>query len=279
MLDVTFTSGIDLVDVALWGFMIFFFALVFVLNRESHREGFPLESEVGGGVEDKNSLRLPLPKTYRIPHGRGTVSVPNDKREQRSLALARTSNSPGSPFVPTGDPMRDGVGPASWAEREDVPDLTLEGDHRVVPYRVAKGYTVEENDVDPRGLPVIAGDGEKVGVVSDLWVDRSEAIIRYYEVTLDGAPVMDKAAELAAAAVPGAEAEQAASTKKVLVPFPFSVVRKDALRVEAIMSEHFKHVPVTKNPDSVTRLEEDKISGYFGGGKLYATADRQEPWL
>jgi len=29
----------------------------------------------------------------------------------------------------------------------------------------------------------------------------------------------------------------------------------------------------------VTLLEEDKIAGYFGGGRLYATPDRQEPLL
>ncbi|MEL6364724.1 MAG: photosynthetic reaction center subunit H [Pseudomonadota bacterium] len=255
--DLFFVSGIDLVDITLWAFTIFFFGLVFVLNRESHREGFPLETEQGGTVEDMNSLRVPLPKTYKLPHGRGEVSFPNMKRESRTLALAATSSTPGSPFVPTGDPLKDGVGPASWSERQDVPDLTLDGDHRIVPYRVASGYTVEENDIDPRGLPVIAGDGKKVGTVSDLWVDRSEAIIRYYEVTLDGGEI----------------------PKRVLVPFAFSVVKKDALRVEAIYAEHFDGVPTTKTPDSVTRLEEDKISGYFGGGKLYASKDRQEPWI
>lgn len=254
--DVLFTNGIDLVDVALWAFTIFFFGLVFVLNRESHREGFPLVSETTGEPEDANSLRLPKAKTYKLPHGRGSVSFPSAEQESRDLALAATARTPGSPFVPTGDAMKDGVGPASWAERQDVADLTLEGENRIVPYRVAKGYTVEENDVDPRGLPVLAGDGKKVGTVSDLWVDRSEAIIRYYEVALDG--------DL---------------PKRVLVPVPFSVVRKDAVRVEAIMAPHFMDVPTTKDPDSVTRLEEDKISGYYGGGKLYATPDRQEPWL
>jgi photosynthetic reaction center H subunit len=29
----------------------------------------------------------------------------------------------------------------------------------------------------------------------------------------------------------------------------------------------------------VTLLEEDKIMGYFGGGYLYATPERQEPFI
>jgi len=38
-------------------------------------------------------------------------------------------------------------------------------------------------------------------------------------------------------------------------------------------------VPVTKSPDQVTKLEEDKISGYYGAGTLYAVPSRQEPIL
>ena len=37
--------------------------------------------------------------------------------------------------------------------------------------------------------------------------------------------------------------------------------------------------PGLKNPDQVTRLEEDKITGYFAGGHLYATPNRQEPLM
>ena len=29
----------------------------------------------------------------------------------------------------------------------------------------------------------------------------------------------------------------------------------------------------------ITRLEEDKIQAYFGGGYMYATAERGEPWI
>jgi len=65
------------------------------------------------------------------------------------------------------------------------------------------------------------------------------------------------------------------------MPSCFCHVSKARRRVEvdAIKAEHFAGVPRTKSPDRVTRLEEDMISGYYGGGTLYATPKRQEPWL
>ncbi len=67
----------------------------------------------------------------------------------------------------------------------------------------------------------------------------------------------------------------------VLLPIPFCNISKSRKRVEvdAVKAEHFANVPRTKSPDQVTRLEEDMISGYYGGGTLYATPQRQEPWL
>jgi photosynthetic reaction center H subunit len=65
----------------------------------------------------------------------------------------------GSPLIPTGDPMLDGVGPAAWADRADVPDLTAHGEAKIVPMRVAPSFTIAGGDPDPRGLPVKAADG------------------------------------------------------------------------------------------------------------------------
>jgi photosynthetic reaction center H subunit len=36
-------------------------------------------------------------------------------------------------------------------------------------------------------------------------------------------------------------------------------------------------VPGLRNPDVVTRLEEDKICAFYAGGHLYATPERAEP--
>ena len=54
---------------------------------------------------------------------------------------------------------------------------------------------------------------------------------------------------------------------------------KGRVAVKSILSTQFDAVPTTKNPEQVTLLEEDKIMGYYAGGRLYATAERQEPLL
>jgi photosynthetic reaction center H subunit len=67
----------------------------------------------------------------------------------------------------------------------------------------------------------------------------------------------------------------------VLLPYGF--VKYDAanrvVNVASIRSDQFADVPAIRNPDQVTRLEEDKICAYYGGGTLYASAARSEPLL
>lgn len=250
--------GIDYADVALWAFTLFFFGLVFYLQQESRREGYPLESDETGKVEPSGILWFPTPKTFRLPHGQPDVSVPHGPRDMRKHPLARTAPWPGAPYEPTGtNPMADGVGPGSFAERFDVPDVTHAGEPRIAPYRVSPGYEVAKQDADPRGMTVVGADGVPGGIVRDLWVDRSEAIIRYLEV----------------------DTGTADEPNHVLVPMPFAVVRgkKRVVQVDAILGDQFAGVPKTKLPDQVTRLEEDQICAYYGGGKLYATPRRLKP--
>lgn len=252
-------GGIDLVDISLALFTLFFIGLVLHLQREGMREGYPTETD-SGKVDNTTPLVSPKSKTFKLPHGRGDVDPEKRPRESRPVALKQTANWSGAPYEPTGDPMKDGVGPASWAERADYPDLTMEGAPRIVPFRSHPEYFVPEGDIDPRGLPVLGADGKVGGKVVDLWVDVSEAIIRYHEV----------------------EVSSGGMTKRVLLPVPFANVHggiKPAVTVKAILAKHFADVPETKSPDSVTRLEEDKITGYYGGGTLYATRDRKGPLL
>jgi photosynthetic reaction center H subunit len=253
-----FVNGIDLVDICLWAFVLFFFGLVFYLHRESHREGYPLEKDETGEPEDAGVFWMPPKKTFLMPHGRPDIQVPPGEGDKRDLALARTAVWAGAPYVPTGDPMRDGVGPASWAERMDVPDLTDDGRIRIAPFRADHHLDVANNDADPRGMTVYGADGEPGGVVTDIWLDRSEASVRYLEVNT-GTQDAPRAA---------------------LLPITFARIRgkRGRVDVDAIHGHHFAHVPTTKNPDEVTRLEEDKITGYYGGGKLYASPSRIEPF-
>ena len=195
---------------------------------------------------------MPDPKTY-LMHGGHTSTLPSGRQDRADLAMAPTAGFAGAPFSPTGDPMGAGVGPGAWAERQDVPDLTVDGAPKIVPLRSAPTFSIAAEDPDPRGFAVIGGDKQVAGVVSDIWVDLSEYMMRYFEVELAGG-------------------------RKVLMPTTFAKVDGKRGRVvcSALYSDNFAGVPATKSDDQVTLLEEDKIVGYYGGGTLYAHPGRTE---
>lgn len=252
------TGYVDVAQLVLYAFWIFFFGLVYYLQVESKREGFPLESHLPSGdvVFTKGLIGMPSPKTF-ILHDGTTVTVPNDKVSPQVLKAAPSHNWIGAPLEPTGNPMLDGVGPGAWADRADVPDVTLHGDPKIVPLRVAGGLDVSVNDTDPRGLPVLGADGQVGGIVSDLWVDQSEMMFRYLEVTV----------------------QTGAGPRQVLLPMNFSRVSRDGVRVASILSHQFAQVPGTRSPDQITFLEEEKIMAYYGAGTLYAEPSRAEPLI
>ncbi|AQR62914.1 photosynthetic reaction center subunit H [Brevundimonas sp. LM2] len=245
----------DAAEFCLIAFFLFFAGLVFYLRREDRREGYPLEDDVTGRKEPLGGLFFTAqPKTFILPHGHGTRTLPRaDNRDTQVLAARRSAMTDGSPIEPTGNPLLDGIGPGGYAQRPNYPDLTIDGLARIVPIRVAPDFVVSHHDTEPRGLPVLGCDGLKGGVVSDLWVDRSEQLIRYIEVDV--------------------------GARKVLLPMNMAVVGARAVKVNAITAAQFAEVPGTQSADQVTLLEEERIVGYYGGGHLYATRDRQEPWL
>jgi len=262
------TGYIDVAQLVLYGFWIFFFGLIFYLRREDKREGYPLESDRSDRAPRIKVIGFPAPpdpKTFLLPHNQGTrVSPPDDEAPLGVIAGTKASAPTlGSPLEPTGDPMRDGVGPASYAPREDAPDLTVDGHPKVIPMRIAEGFSPEPSDPDPRGMDVVAADGKVAGQVKDLWVDLAEPRILYYEVQL--------------AAGNAEEGER----NNPLLPAGFSRVKfnRGQILVGSIMSDQFTHVPRTASPDQVTRLEEDRITAYYGSGHLYADSERQEPLI
>lgn len=251
------TSYFDVAQVAIWAFLLFFAGLVYWIRREDRREGYPLYSEPSNKLKSDRSLLIPPAKTFFLPHG-GTVMAPDKARiDMRDLRAAKVEPWPGAPIAPSGDPMLAAVGPGSYAERSNTVDLTHEGTPKIVPLRVATIYEIAEGDADPRGMAVIGGDGKAAGTVKDVWVDRSETILRYLEVDVAGAG------------------------KTVLLPVTFARIdgRKRRVTVNAIFARHFAQVPALANASQVTLLEEDKICAYYGAGTLYASPDRQEPLL
>jgi photosynthetic reaction center H subunit len=247
------TSYIDVAQLALYAFWIFFAGLIFYLRREDKREGYPLESERSAHILVQGFPAIPSPKTFLLRDG-STLQKPGAEAPQRAVAARPVGGWLGAPLEPTGNPMVDGVGPASYVEREDRPDTTFEGELRIVPMRVATDYSVDANDTDPRGLPVIAADGRQAGTVADLWVDRSDAVIRYLEVGI-------------------------ADGRRVLLPITMARVGEDSVRVASILAAQFAAVPALANPDQITSREEDRVTAYYAGGHLYATPDRLGPLL
>jgi photosynthetic reaction center H subunit len=253
MLTGAITNYIDVAQVVLYIFWVFFAGLIYYLQKESRREGFPLQNDGSDTPRSVLSSFMPRAKTYMLPGG-GTATAPNVKRESQNIKAVRMGPWHGSAHVPTGNPMLDAVGPASYAQRSDTPDRMTSGAPRIVPLRADGSYHVEERDPNPIGMDVVGADGIKAGTVTDVWVDRAEALIRYLEVSV--------------------------GARKVLLPINFADSinpTKRMVKVSAILAKHFADVPGTKNPDQVTLLEEDKIVGYYGGGLLYATPQRAEP--
>jgi photosynthetic reaction center H subunit len=249
MLGVHFFGNFDLASLAIWLFWGFFALLIYYLQTENMREGYPLELEDGTPAPNQGPFPVPKPKTFILPHGRGEVTVPNGAREAREVALGRTAVSEGFPHAPLGNPMTDGVGPASWAPRRDIPELDGHGHNKIVPMSMASAFGVSAGR-DPRGLPVQAGDNEVVGRISDMWVDAPEQLVRYLEIDLN-------------------------TGGKRLVPMPMVKIWKDRVRINSLSSDLFDGVPITRSMTEVTLLEEDKISGYYAGGTLYAANKRK----
>lgn len=251
------TGYIDAAQLALYAFWIFFAGLIYYLRREDKREGYPCVTDKFRTVQVQGWPAIPSPKVFRMQHG-DDVLAPGDRGDKRPIALAPHEPWFGAAWNPTGDPMRDGVGPASYAERADVPDMTFDEEvPKIVPLRADPSFFLATEDPDPRGMTVMGADGRRAGTVVEVWIDRSEVVARYLEVELDG------------------------DGRRVLLPLNLSQIdaKRRRIAVQSILGHQFAGVPELKNPDLVTLLEEDRIVAYYGGGKLYATPARLGPVL
>ena len=263
MYNANFFGNFDGTSLILTVFVIFFVGLILYLRREDRREGYPLEDDYSGRPESAGgAIFAARPKSFILAHDGGVVNKPDHLRDSLDLAAARTSRSAGSPLEPTGNPLRAGVGPGSFAQRARTPDLMWHGDLKIAPLRDSPGFSVDRQDADPRGMEVVGADGVTGGVVTDIWVDRAEYLIRYLEV-----------------AVTPTEAGSPAPVRTVLVPMPMAVVsrRRGTVRVDAVLGSQLAGAPALASPDRVTFDEEERISAYYGGGYLYAKPSRTEP--
>jgi photosynthetic reaction center H subunit len=247
------TSYVDVAQLVLYLFWIFFAGLIYYLIREGHREGYPMDTD-RGIIE--GWPRAPTPKAYLMADGR-TVMAPRPEAPHPVPNSQRVYRSGASPLEPTGNPLTAGMGPGAWTPRPDAADLDHHGDPKIVPLVVASEYGVSDRDPDPRGMTVLDAHGEEAGVVRDLWLDRSEMLFRYLEV----------------------EVPAGGGLRRVLVPMPFASVTRDGVQVQALLAAQFAGVPPTRATDRITLLEEEQISAYFGAGTLYAEPGRAEPLI
>jgi photosynthetic reaction center H subunit len=249
----------DLAALSLYLFFAFFFLLVLWLHREGKREGYPLISDRAG-----RELRAPIegfpatpdPKRFIMAHGHHDVMAPGP-REERDMDPLMTAYDPfpGASQIATAEPMQAGIGAASYSLRADTPDLTWDTQEpKIVPLRAAPGWFIPEEDPEIRGRPVFGLDGKIAGTVVDLWVDKSDVLLRYVEVEVIG------------------------SGKRVLIPLGLVHWWGDGpVKCDTATCAQIAAAPTTAHPERVTLREEDRISGYFGGGELYATPERAEP--
>ncbi|SFP14624.1 photosynthetic reaction center subunit H [Tranquillimonas alkanivorans] len=254
--DFDWAFGLDGAMVAVIFFVIFFTWLVFFhLRREDRREGYPKDVDPDTKLQTGGTAILPMPrdKTFKRPHGRAPVSTPR-REPRRPLADWPGYGRIGRPVHPVKDGLTEGVGPAAWQEREDHPDLNVEGKPKLISLNNAQEYHVAPGDPDPRGWPVIGSDGKPGGDVVDIWFNRAEFFLRYFEVRLPE------------------------SSGTVLLPVFFTDIQSQRRRVRArtIPGRRLRDAPRRKREDQITLLEEDKINAFYAGGRFYGENPRGE---
>ena len=269
------TQYIDVAQLALYIFWLFFVFLVLYLNKESRREGFPVRYHENDKGAPNTEYKTPAPKTYHLLNGE-EVQLPSGKNDDhRELNATPLAPWPGAPLVPNGDAMIDGLGSAAWAERADHPDMTNEGDPRIVQLSTlpTDEFFIAKLSSNPIGMNVRACDGQIVGKVTDIMLDRMEMLSRYYQVVLN-------------------------SGKTILLPMMYMTLRRSAdapeegslserlidgrakeMRVASLNSAQFENIPVCADNAVVTLLEEDKIQAYFGGAHVFGSPQRTESFI
>lgn len=258
MNEAIIVGRLDVAELVFYAFVLFFIALVFYLRREDRREGYPLEHLVTGQIDSARGLfTSSYRKRFRLPFDRGYAETPTQGREPVDVVGARRFDRfPGAPYAPTGDPLLDGVGPAAFADRAKYPDLDMEGRLRIVPIGADEHFAISSRDPKLVGMTMTGADHRPVGRIVDVWIDRSDRMIRYVTVEL-------------------------ASGGTAIVPMGFVTVkrRQNVVHCDAIAAPHFAGVPQLAKPGEMTRYEEERLMAYFGGGYLYGLPDRAEPLI
>lgn len=253
------TSYVDVAQLALYAFWLFFAGLIFYLLRENKREGYPLVAADRAGVSPvivQGWPEIPAQKAFPMPDGTNLM-IPKPEHREPLTRFRRAGKFQGAPIEPTGEKLTAGIGPGAWANRHDVPDLGFDdGKPKIVPLRLAPGFFLAWEDPEILGYTVVGADNLVAGTVVEAWIDRSEVVVRYLEVALP-------------------------SEAHVLLPMTFIRIDRKTKRIicRYIKAAQFALAPVPKSADEITLLEEDKIQGFYAAGSLYAWPGREGPLL
>ena len=240
------TYHIDLAETAVMLFFLGFLGVVWYLRRLDKREGFPMKASP---FDARPLLGFPLPdaKAYLLEEG-GTTVAPHHY-EQPPMGAVPLYRFDGTPMTPVGNPLLAAIGPGAWVMRRDEPMLTEKGELMLAPLRTSEEWSVEEGDADPRGMVVRDRRFVKVGVVHDVWVDKSIKILRLLEV------------ELRAGLASG----------RILVPIFHAEVDERAreIRITALEAHQLADLPMPVKPDEITAREDERLNAYFAAGYFY----------
>ncbi len=250
------SNQIDIPTLASWAFVFFFVALVFWLQRESKREGYPLKaSPFTTELMDGFPPPPAQPLTYILNEG-GTTEAPH-YYEQAPTSAKPMHLFDGTPFMPLGNPLLAGIGPGSWVMKKDVPALTERGDLLLQPLSALHEWSIQKGDADPRGMLVYDWRWTEVGRVAEVWIDRGIKIVRMLEVETNGD----------------------VHAGRVLVPIYHTEIREKArrIRVTALWAHQFADVPMPAKPDMITGQEEERLNAYYSAGLFYRNDPATSP--
>jgi len=241
------TYHIDFAETALVLFFLGFLGIVWFLRRLDKREGYPMKTSPFSARPMLGFPSPPDPKTYLLEEG-GTTVAPHYYPQPPSRAVPLYSFD-GTPMTPVGNPLLAALGPGAWVMRRDEPMLTEKGELMLEPLRKSKEWSVEKGEADPRGMVVFDRRWKKVGVVHDVWVDKSIKILRLLEI------------ELRAGLASG----------RVLVPIFHTEIDEQAreVRITALEAHQFADLPMPSKPDELTAREDDRLNAYFAAGYFY----------
>lgn len=250
------SDQIDIPTVLSWVFVLFFVALVFWLQRESKREGYPLKASPFT-KERMDGFPPPPeePQTYILNEG-GTIQAPH-YYEQAPTSAKPVHQFDGTAFSPVGNPLLAAIGPGSWVMKKDVPALTERGDLLLQPLSALHEWSIRKEDSDPRGMIVYDWRWNEIGRVAELWIDRGIKIVRMLEVELHGN----------------------VHAGRVLVPIYHTEIREKAreVRVTALWAHQFAEVPMPAKPGMMTGQEEERLNAYYSAGLFYRDSPLTTP--